>query len=327
MQGLYRSATEDSFVSDETIHREQLRRHPSPEPKFVTPIPQPKGFEYWSARMQDRQRIYMETAENPNSVEIEFENDTLLNFMSDLHVGGAETDYARIDEELKAIKETPNSFLVLVGDEIDAFFFSPAVYDAPEQVQQQYEYLMAMSEYMRGKLLIGVAGNHNLWIKKSGVNPYTHFTEKSGAYFMHGLGYLTARVGGQEYKISLNHKFRGHSMYNNTHSEMRAERMDGGAEGSHAVIGGHYHTKGIAQQTVQGFSNSARKVVYMSLGTYKPSDEYTKTQGFPRRSPESMYGCSLVLRKDKWQMKPYYDILEAHDDFIEYQIRNGVAGE
>lgn len=329
MDGLYRSPHEASYVTDEQIVREIALSKPHEPPQFLTPLPQPRGFDYWSARLKERQRVYLETAENPNSVEIAFNDDILLNFMADLHVGGAETDYERIRQEVEAIVATPNSYAWMLGDVVDAFFFNPAQFEEIEQVQEQFEFVYAMFKYLgdNKKLLIGTAGNHCLWIKKSGVNPYTFFSEQTGAYFMHGTSYLTARVGDQEYRITGNHQFQGHSMYNNVHPQMRATNFDGGASGSDVVVGGHYHTKGVTQQARSAFGNDSQLTTYIALGTYKASDEFTKTKGFSKRQPNAMYGASVALRAGKKQVKPYYDILEAHEDFIQLSARkqNGMA--
>jgi predicted phosphodiesterase len=272
--------------------------------------------------MKDRQRIYRETAENPNCLEISFKGDVLLNFMSDMHVGGAETDYQRIDQEIDAIVRTPNSYVWVLGDEIDAFFFLPAAYDAQEQTQQQYEYMYAMFKHLaeHKKLLIGTAGNHTLWIGRSGVNPYTHFTRETGAYFTHGMTYLTARVDEQIYKITANHELRGQSMYTHTHPQKRAYRF-GSAQGSDVVVSGHWHTKEISQQGIGSFGEQSEVVTFIALGTYKAYDEYTRTKGFAKRTPNEMFGASIALRADKKQIKPFYDILEAHEDFISLSAR------
>jgi UDP-2,3-diacylglucosamine pyrophosphatase LpxH len=318
MQGIYRSPEEDSFITDEALRREQQFREVSDRakpPEFITPIPQTKCFDYWSQRLIERQRIYMETAQNPNNLEIQFHDDTLLAFISDIHLGSAYTDYQRLEAEVEAIVGTPNAYVWFLGDIVDAFFWMPANQDDIENVQEQYEYAQSLFKYLADhqKLIIGTAGNHDMWIKKSGVNPYTHFTEQTGAYFTHGTTYLTARVVNESYKITGGHQFLGRSYLNPNHSQGRAYRSEG-AMGSDVVVSGHYHTKGIQETAFPGYNGTSQKVTMIALGAYKPEDEFTRTKGFAYRDSNAMYGACVTLSRDG-HVQPYYDILDGVDKF------------
>lgn len=318
MQGIYRNATESSFVTDEQIkaesyQQERINRYVQPE--LITQLPQPKGFDYWSARLQDRQRVYFETENDPNNIEIQFHDTTLIAFMSDLHVGSAKTDYARIEAECRAIVETPNCFVWMMGDVMDNFFWLPATEDDIEGITDQYKYVQAMFKYLgdNKKLLIGTSGNHDMWIKRSGLNPYVHFAEQTGAYYTAGTTYLTAKVVAQEYKICGNHQFLGRSYLNPTHSQGRAWRSEG-ATGSDIVVSGHYHTKGISKQTYTHFGGKSQEVHLIALGCYKPEDSWTKEKGFAVRDSNSMYGACAVLGRDGY-IDTNSDILRAIERF------------
>lgn len=92
--------------------------------------------------------------------------------------------------------------------------------------------------------------------------------------------------------------------------------MNEHARGSHLVVGGHWHTKGIAQQTFSGFGGESEVTTLISLGTFKPTDEYIRTYGFANRNPKELFGVTVKLDKDKRFVTPYYDTVEAHRQFM-----------
>lgn len=311
--GLY--YPDGSFKEDAEIKRELALKEP-PEPTFVTPRSTiEKPFSYWSSRARRRQSEYMETQERNTCVEISLPDTSLITFSADHHIGGAETDYARIEQEAELIVNTPNSYVVLLGDLVDAFFFNPAQYQDLEQTPEQIEYARSYVKYLADnkKLLAVWTGNHDQWIKRSGFDPYRYILEGIDTYYFHGVGYVRADVAGEEYRITGNHMFKGSSLYNNVHPQRRA--INEMAHGSDIVVSGHWHTKGISQQPFQGFGGESQIATMIALGTYKASDEYIRTYGFNNRDPKSMYGASVRLDKERHLVTPYYDTVEAHREF------------
>lgn len=130
---------------------------------------------------------------------------------------------------------------------------------------------------------------------------------------MHGIGYLTAKVGEQEYNITGTHRTLGSSIYNNAHGAMRLGKS---AEGSDVVVIAHNHRKGIVQQPIKEYGGKERVVTYVALGAYKSNDGYSKKLGFPDNAPESMYGVALRFDKDQKHVQAYYSIIDAHREFI-----------
>jgi predicted phosphodiesterase len=316
MQGLY--YPNGSFKSVEEIRKEAILTTGLQEPDFRTPITDiTKPYSYWSQRARTRQAQYKETAERDYCVEIGLPDTCLINFMADLHIGGAETDYKRIEDEIQIIVNTHNSFLMIPGDLIDAFFFNPAQYEDIEQIQEQIEYAKALVKYVADhkKLLAVWTGNHDMWVKKAGFDPMRYILEGIETYYFHGVGYVKTTIADQEsYNITGNHLFKGSSVYNNSHPQRRA--INEVAHGSDIVVSGHWHTKGISQQPFQSFGGESQIATMIALGTYKASDEYTRTYGFGVRDPKSMYGATVRIERDFHTVTPYYDILEAHRRFI-----------
>lgn len=309
MNGIYTGATEDSFKSSEQIRK-------SKEPVFSTPRQEiNKPFSYWSPRLKERQKTVLETLQKPQTAEIQLFGRSLISFQADQHIGGAYTDYARIEKEAEAIVNTPNSYTFLLGDLCDCFAFNPAQFEDIEQIQEQLEYAKSLVKYYAdNKKLLGVwTGNHDQWVKKAGFDPYRYILEGIDTYYFHGVGYVKTSVDEQDYKITGNHMFKGNSGYNNSHPQRRA--MNEVAFGSDIVVSGHWHTKGINQQPFRGFGGESYVTTMIALGTYKATDEYVRTYGMSNQDANSMFGASVILEADRHLVLPHYDIMEAHQEF------------
>lgn len=320
MEGLYTTSSESSFKSAEEIKAEALRTEYR-QPQFSNTKAQNPDYGYWSGRYKNRQEEFQKTTEQPKPVEVEFYDDTLVTFMADLHIGGEHTDYKRIEDEVNAVVKSPNpnTGVFLLGDLIDAFAFNPAQFGEIEQTPEQINYARSLVQHLdkHGKLLGVWNGNHDAWVKKYGFDPYTYILEGINVPYMHGIGYVTAKIGEEKYNIAGNHMFKGSSMYNPTHPQRRA--INEGARGADIVVSGHWHDKGISQIPMMEFGGESRITTLIALGTYKATDEYIRTYGFSNRDPKSMYGVSILLSKDGKAVYPYFDILKAHGEFNRIQ--------
>lgn len=311
-KGLY--YPDGSFQSDKKIKRKLALQ--GELPSFDTPLPGRKGFNYWSQRYRDRQQQYKETApyyENQH-VKISFGGDTLINFIGDTHVGAVDVYYDRIEQEVETIINTPNSYVIMVGDLVDGFFFNPAQMEQIEQTPEQWQYTDTMLKYLsqEGKLLLGFGGDHDQWPLKMGIDPYLKFSEDLKAYYMRGVGHLTAKVDEQEFKLTGAHRLPGFSMYNNVHPQMRASKEIQGAD---VYYSAHTHTKGHSYQAIQEFGGAARNIHFISIGPYKSTDAYSRKKGWAQQSPEQMFGCSILLPSDGGEIQYFHDILEANKRF------------
>lgn len=279
-----------SYKNRDTIIREAMTKGDLPILKTPT-LKRLTFTDYWSPRFVKRQEEVLEAREQiTNNVEIQFPQERIcINFMGDLHTGG-EVDYRRINTEVETIVNTPNSYLMLMGDVIDGFFFNYAQMEQIEQVPEQIQYTKSLLKYLgeNKKLLVGWAGDHDKWTDKMGNSMYADFFENTGAYFMYGVGYVTLQVGKIDYKLTGAHKLPGSSIYNQNHPQDRAVRF-GGAWGSDIVVSAHNHKKGYSEKILKGFGGEAIKVHELALGPYKCQDEYSKKNGWSKQVPAEMY--------------------------------------
>lgn len=303
-QGIY--LPDGSFESDK-----EIRRKASDAPIMETEKKFPRDFGYWSDRFIQRQKEYGETSDaETDHVTIRFKGDTIINFIGDAHPGNPYTHYDRLEKEIKAITETPNSYVILCGDMVDGFFFNPAQMEQIEQPPEQFAYMQALINHLarNRKLLIAFGGDHDGWAKKMGVDPYS-MMNNVGAYYMQGVGHLSALVDNQEYRVTGAHRLPGSSIRDYTWASKRASQEIQGAD---IYFNGHTHVKGHSEQTINEFGGVARRVHHISLGPYKPTDEFARKLGFAQQDSASMYGCSVHLRAETKEIIYYDDILKAN---------------
>ena len=295
-----------SFESDK-----QIRRKTVSPPIMETEKRFPRDFTYWSDRFIQRQKEYNETSDvETDYIKIRFKGDTVINFIGDAHVGASATHYDRLEKEIKAIDETPNSYIILVGDLVDGFFWNPAQMEQIEQMPEQYRYMKALIKHLTDsrKLLLANGGDHDGWAKKMGIDPYETMNNL-GAYYVQGVSHLCTFVDDQEYKIIGAHRLPGSSIRDNTWAGKRASHEIQGAD---IYYNAHTHIKGHSEQSINEFGGIARKVHYISLGPYKPTDEYSRKLGFVQQDSNSMYGCSILLKAKSKEIIYYDDILKAN---------------
>lgn len=298
-----------SFISKKSVENKSLKEGKA---TFITDMPLTRGFEYWGKRFEERQAQYQEADIRRDKVEIQFNEEPIINFMGDLHIGSPSTDYKRINAEIEIICNTPNSYLMVMGDTVDGFFFNPAQFEQMEQVPEQYKYINSIFEKVgkEKKLLIGWGGDHcKTWGSKSGLDPYDEFSKKFGAFYMHGVGYVTLKVGETVYNLVGAHRLPGSSIYNNTHPE---RRLSNDIQGADIYLGCHTHKKGYQEQEVKQFGGDSKLVSFISLGPYKSTDDYSRKLGFASQTDNGMYGCCIKLYKDHRQVKYYNSILEGN---------------
>jgi len=311
-RGLYTNQNESSFKSERDVKRELALK--GEFPVFETPmVGQERPFEYWSERFRARQEQFKESSilTDHQHVTIQFNEDTIINFIGDTHVGSPNVFYDRIEQELTAIVNTPNSYVILCGDLVDGFFFNPAEFSAMEQPEEQWSYIDSLMKFLASnkRLLIGFGGDHDGWPKKMGTDPYYKFSNDLNAYYMQGVGHLTAKVGDQEYKLTGAHKLPGHSIRDNTWASKRASAEIQGAD---IYFSAHTHKKGHSLQAIKSFGGDARKVYFISIGPYKSTDDFSRKHGWAQQSEEEMFGCAIKLSKDKKKIEYFDSILEAN---------------
>lgn len=272
-----------------------------------------RSFEEISTKFKDRKES-LGGGDFKNKVEFTFLAPTLISLISDLHVGHPTTDYHRIEDEVNAVLGTANSFVVLMGDEIDNMNWNPGQFEQMEQTPEQILFFWAVVRELAAvdKLLLRVPGDHDGWLKKQGFD-LNMLVRNEGTNTASGPTHLIANVEAQRYVAFLAHRLPGFSMYNRNHPQMRSERF-GAGRGADVIASGHNHQKQIAEGFTHAEEGDTRPITYIALGSYKPTDGWLQSRGYPvqNRDPVEMYGSAILLDGKTHKVYSHPDIVKAN---------------
>jgi len=311
VSGLFKGPEEDSFVSTQKIKRD-LALEGQVTPVFKSPLVKPQSLNDYVTRAEARRESMKDASQiSDNQVEVTLPEESTINFMGDLHFGNPNTDNKRIQQEVEVIKNTPNSFVVLMGDMVDGIFWGGASQSEQNQTMgEQYGFLRTLFKELKDKIITGVSGEHDSkWASKSGSDPYDIMTAETGAPYVRGVAEIGINVGDWLYKLVASHKARGHSMYNKNHPTYRESRFH--LQGGDIYASAHNHQKQVSQEVLRDFGGETREVTHVAIGSYKSKDEYGDRSGFPQQKDGEMYGASVRLHKDRKKVDVEKDILEA----------------
>lgn len=296
------------YPNGKFLTTEQILRKNSP-PVEVTPIPVPadRTLGQWTSYLSEMQKRRNEILPLPSSIEIKHKakQPVFYALFGDIHAGGDQVDYKRVQDEVEAVRDQPGAFALAMGDLTDNFFFNPAQHDELINIQEQSLYGRKLLDTLKGKLMAAWAGNHELWSSRDGLTMYHDFVERYGAHYLEGLAHIGLTVGDSLFHIFGAHQFGGHSIYNAAHPEHRMQREEG--DGGDIFIGAHTHHKAVNRQTVKGVGGG-REVLYISIGAYKASDAFGRKLGHSPLTPPEMGGVGLIFYPDGKRVDAHWDI-------------------
>lgn len=310
-KGIFRGKDESSFQADGKIKRRLAIEGTVPDMAHFTPVKQPRKFEEYGAMARERSKSAEEfSPRSENQVHVGFLKTIAVALLGDAHIGSKDTDYERLTREVDVITNTPEARVILVGDMVDGIHWGGAAQgENIMSIDEQHGFLRSLWDRLNGRVIVGVSGEHDSkWAQRTGIDPYSEFTERTGAPYVRGIAEVKADVGDQTYNIVVAHRLRGHSIYNETHPEMRAQREMPGAD---VYVAGHTHRKGVAQGPRREFGGTARETTFVSVGPYKRSDEYAQRQGYPNLDDTQMGGVALRLDGEEKKVDTGSNIITA----------------
>lgn len=195
-----------------------------------------------------------------------------VSFLTDIHFGSKGVDYDLLQTHIDTIAQTPNMFVLVGGDIIDAFNsakhptgISGDALPVDEQLEAMADILLTLDR--AGKLGGFQAGNHDHWSDVAGYR-FERFLSELNCPVFSGAGNINTIVnGGQMYRIFWSHTHWGGSRLNVTNASKRALQFSS----PHADIAllGHTH-----QASAESFDIAGEKKVAVVGGTYKLHDGY-----------------------------------------------------
>ncbi len=309
-KGLY--YPDDGFKSEAEIKRKLALEGNLPQMRHETPVKVPLSVDAYLEKAGERARQMEEMSpRSENYVKAYLPRTSILNMVSDLHYGHPTTDTERIRREIEVIKNTPDSYLFLLGDLVEGIHWGGA--SGAEQSQtldEQQGFLNSLFRELGDKVIVAVSGEHDSkWAARTGSDPYRMMAEQTKAPYVRGVAEVELDVGGQTYLCVAQHKALGSSIYNKNHPTFRESRFD--LQNGEIYVSAHTHRKQISQETIRKF-NQSTLVTHISTGPYKTGDEYGDRSGYAKQLPKQMYGVAVRVHADRKLVEVNYDILEAH---------------
>lgn len=110
-------------------------------------------------------------------------NEVELHVFGDDHVGDEHSNTALIRERIEAVRDTPNAYVVLSGDEINNAITNSKsdIYSASMNPTEQIQYVAELYQPIKDKILAIIPGNHTArtW-RAAGVDPTRMFALEIG---------------------------------------------------------------------------------------------------------------------------------------------------
>lgn len=299
--GLYTSPDEKSFKPLERIKHESLAK---PEGDLIHNTPLQTGersFDDWTKVVRQRQADVAEVLRIPTHADITIntEKPAVIALIGDVHAGADVFDIDLFERHIKVVREHPLFYTMLMGDLVDAFYWSPAKNEDMLNIIEQVQYVKSALDYLgAGKIIAAWAGNHDLWASKMGPTLYHDFVKKYQTHYFEGPSTVSLTVGNVKYRIVGSHKLPGSSMYNEVHPAKRASKF--GIQGADIYVAGHIHTKGMATSVSKTFptpENPTGEIDqwHITIGPYKYGDMYARNEGFGNEQGQAERGAVFLL--------------------------------
>lgn len=204
-----------------------------------------------------------------------------ISFISDQHISlGNTVDLVRMREDAELIAESDGCYAILGGDATDNHIkHRSAVLAARSQPSDQFELFEFYLSIFAHRVLVGIAGNHDLWTNEfAGVDVLGMLHKKHRICYAPDEALLNIKVGEQLYRVCMRHQFRFNSTLNQTHTVKQLYRM-----GEHEFdIGcvGHHH-----EGAVESFLAKGEYKWACRPGSYQITSSYSRMYGFSKAKP------------------------------------------
>jgi len=217
----------------------------------------------------------------------------MIAFVGDQHLGNAGTDVERVFEEQKTIMQTPGAYAWIMGDVVDNFIVGRLKEQNMKPGAPIWEQWQLAQEYLdrwEDRIVAFVGGNHGAWTMQQTQIDYRRDVCPDGVLFDGDDVKAEVSVGSASYDVWARHKWKGNSIYNQTHGQERAARFND--PGHDLYVGAHTHEGALYREMI----HEGQRKAAVQIGTYKVHDDYARASGFP---PSDMStACAVILHDD-----------------------------
>lgn len=221
--------------------------------------------------LQALQEIYKKGKDSQDFAawEINAEKITVV-VLGDVHMGSWATDYDLLIQITDEIINTPNLYVIIVGDMIQMSIKLRGVLEVSDNAlppKWQMKFLESWLEEIKHKVICSTWDNHSVMREEnaSGFSQYANIFGKHVIYH-DNIGHIDIKVKDQLYKVAAAHFFRGRTMLNAVHGQMRYMRMT--SNDREICIAGDSHVPGIMQYEEGGKQRTAINCGSLQNGGY-----------------------------------------------------------
>ncbi len=276
---------------------------PQVVPAYV-PLPQATPEARWkAAEVDNAEHIRKAMLMAEFSVELPSEP-TAISFISDQHISlGNTVDLERMRADAELVAETDGCYAILGGDATDNHIkHRSAVLAARSQPSDQYELFEFYLGIFAHRVLVGIAGNHDLWTNEfAGVDVLGMLHKKHRVCYAPDEANLRISVGQQLYKVCMRHQFRLNSSFNQTHAVKQLFRV-GDNDFDIGCIG-HHHEGAIEPFYGHGLERWACRP-----GSYQITSAYSRQYGYVKTRPTCP---TFILYPGERQIVGFHDLRPA----------------
>ena len=254
--------------------------------------------------MKHLQRIRKSNSSNNPTVKIDTDKPIAIIGIGDTQVGSWGTDYELFQKMTDEIVNTPNLYVILLGDILQLAIKLRGVAEVQDNMipsGMQYDFLDSWLSEVGHKVLAATWCNHGPMREERGIgySPSARIFSKYTHYFS-GIGHMDLHVGSQVYKIAATHFFRGRSMYNPVHGGSRYMREM--ACDRDLTMAGDSHVPGMLK-----YNEGGNTRVALNCGSIQTNSSYAKR--FFSLTTAPVFPCA-VLSPDEHVVTPFWSVKE-----------------
>lgn len=227
-----------------------------------------------------------------------------LGTFSDMHMGAWSTDHELLRECTDDFLAIPNLYLALLGDYGHYAIKMRNVLEVSDNLlppETQTEFLESWLDEIKHKIAFATWENHGVerQEKQAGESSTKRLLSRNVVYF-NGIGHVDIQVGDQTYLGAASNAFRGRSIENPVHGQMRYMRREG--IDREFAMAGDSHVPGMAKYT-----DGAKLRVATNCGSLQTNSGYGKRYFSLSTHPTFPV---IVFRHDRHEMTPFWSVKE-----------------
>ena len=231
-------------------------------------------------------------------------NDICVVVLGDLHMGSWATDYDQLQAITDELINTPGLYAILVGDLLQMSIKLRGVLEVSDNAlppKWQLAFLESWLLEVKDKIICSTWDNHSV-MREENATGYSRYADIFGRHTIYhdNIGHVDLHVNDQVYKVAAAHFFRGRTMYNPCHGQMRYMRMT--SNDREICIAGDSHEPGLIVYNEGG----TKKRVAINCGSIQ-NGGYGKRFFSLVNNP--VFPC-FVLSGKTHEVTPYWSVKE-----------------